>query len=504
MPLDLKAGMSRSTAKPNPRLGLGHAPGQDSRQTPEESVSIVSAGTAGSFQRIDDQHRLALEADSSAAGFHGELDQLPADVSGDAIASRPTSAMQQHARELADQLETRRRDLDLREARLHRHLMLLDQERQAARLAFSEKEHLLESRLAQLAKREHELSEQWKRCAAAEEALNLEVNCARENLEATARANARDTELLHREQERLRAQSASLEVAERRRQGEREAEQAEVAAARQKLHLERRQFDQNASEVLKALEEKQAALAAASEELANERAAQAAANQAAIELEQQSLSRAEAEYRRLSAELESELKSLAKQRASHEEDCRNERRRLLLERESMQMELNRERSDLARRQQSLEDGRAAIQKAKSELADQQRAILEERLAVEQTYQALSRHDADASAEAVATARRKLAEQYRWVKESLQTQKSELLEIARQLDAREHLLAEDRDGLQQWVENQQAELDAQMIQIDAQRQQMQRREAEIRERELKWVTQKKAIEARLAIAQARAA
>src|SRR5204862_6146968 len=122
-------------------------------------------------------------------------------------------------------------------------------------------------------------------------------------------------------------------------------------------------------------------------------------------------------------------------------------RRLLLERESMQVELSREQRELQQRQASLEDAQAALQKAQADLLDQQRAILEERLAVEQAMQSLGRHHASQSAESIQSARQKLAEHYRRMKESLQTPKSELLEIAKQLETRETAVAEDRDALQ---------------------------------------------------------
>lgn len=450
----------------------------------------------GADRRIDDAHE--------ASSIEEILASLPNDESTVAPAQVTIESMEERAKELAEQLLARRRDLDLRETRLHRQLMLLDQERQNARLAIGEQEQSLQSRLEALAKREKEAADQLRRAAVAEEALRQEVNCSRENLDAERRTVAQESKLHVREQERLRAQSASLETAQKRFQAEQARKEQELDRERTALQLERKQFEQNTQAVLQSIEQKQAALDHSAAKLASERKAVTDAERSALEQDRKSLKRAEAEYLRLSSEAESQLQSIAKQRAAHDEDCRNERRRLLLERETMQQELSRERTDLGKRQVALEDAQAALQKTQTELGEQQQSILEERLAVEQVMQALGRHPGAQSGEAMASARQKLAEHYRWMKESLQTQKSELLEIAKQLEAREHLIAEDREGLQRWVEEQQEELDARLIQLDAQRQQIQRREAELSERELRWAMQKKGLEARLAVAQARAA
>ena len=457
-----------------------------------------------SYRRIDGDHSGSEELPAPENSLQELLDQLPADQAESPISLSTTAAMESQALSLAKELESRRRDLELREARLHRYLLLLDQERQSARLTISEQEHSLQGRLAVLARREKEVADQLQRAAIAEEALKHEVSSAREHLDAQARIIERDRELLHREQERLRAQSSSLDVAERRQKEARETERAEIESARQLLHAERLKFDANCQKMLATLNEKQAALDASAKRLTNERQDHSNADRAALETDRAAMKRAEAEYQRLSKELESELRAAAKQRESHDEDCRNERRRLLLERETMQADLLRERAELTRRKTALEDAQAALQKTQVELTQQQQAILEERLAVEQVMQSLGRQNASGVNESLAIARRKLADHYRWMKESLHAQRVELREIARQLDAREHLLAEDRDGLQQWVENQQQELDAQLIQLEAQRQQIQRREADLSERELRWAMQKKGLEARLAIAQSRAA
>jgi hypothetical protein len=454
----------------------------------------------GAVLRVDEAHGEETGLDR----IEGLLASLPQDEVEAVSVEVSAGSLEVRAQELADQLLSRRRDLDQRETRLNRQLMLLDQERQAARLAMGEQERALAARLEALAKREKEAEDQLRRAALAEEALRHEVICARENLEAERRAIAQETQLHVREQERLRAQSASLETAQRRFQEEVRAKQEEVDAAAAGLQLERKQFEQNTRAVLLSIEQKHAVLEQSATKLANDRKRAVEEQRGAAEQDRKSMKRAKAEYLRLSSEVEQELQTIAKQRAAHEEDCRNERRRLLLERETMQQELSRERSDLTRRQAALEDAQAALQKTQTELSDQQRAILEERLAVEQVMQALGRQGANQNGEALASARQKLAEHYRWMKESLQTQKSELLEIARQLDAREHLIAEDREGLQQWAQGQQEELDAQLVGLEAQRQQIQRREAELGERELRWALQKKGLEARLAIALARAA
>lgn len=481
--------MPQPTAKTRARL-------EKREDIPATELPNSAVSEAGVYRRIDEAAPESQIERLIASLPEDRINAIPAELASPSLESRAT--------ELAEQLLLRRRNLDLREARLHRQLMLLDQERQAARLAMGEQQQSLEAAAEALARREKEAAEQLRRAALAEEALRHEVNCARENLDTQRRAINQESQLHDREQERLRAQSASLETARRRFQEEGAAKEAELAAANAALQLERKQFEQNTHAVLQAIEQKQAAIDAAEAKRANERRAAAEADRSSHDQQRKSLQRAEAEYLRLSAEAQTQLEAIAKQRAMHEEDCRNERRRLLLERESMQQELARERSDFQRRQASLEDTQAALQKTQAELADQQRAILEERLAIEQVMQSLGRHPAVHSGEAIASARQKLAEQYRWMKEGLQKQKSELLEIAKQLDAREHLIAEDREGLQQWLDNQQTELDAQLIQLEAQRQQIQRREAEVSERELRWAMQKKGLEARLAIAQARAA
>lgn len=450
----------------------------------------------GAERRIDGAH--------ITSSIEKLLASLPEDETDAAPAQVTIESMEVRAKELAEQLLARRRDLDLRETRLHRQLMLLDQERQAARLTISEQEQSLQTRLEAVAKREKEAADQLRRAALAEEALRQEVNCSRDNLDAERRAVAQESKLHAREQERLRSQSASLETAQKRFQAAQARKEQELDNERSAFQLERKQFEQNTRAVLASIEKKQAAIEHSAAKLAAERKAATETERTALEQDRQSLKRAEAEYLRLSVEAESQLQSIAKQRTVHEEDCRNERRRLLLEREAMQQELSRGRADLEERQVALEDAQAALQKTQTELAEQQQAILEERLAVEQVMQVLGRHPGTQRGEAIASARQKLAEHYRWMKESLQTQKSELLEIAKQLKAREHLIAEDREGLQRWVEEQQEELDAQLIQLDSQRQQIQRREAELSERELRWAMQKKGLEARLAVAQARAA
>lgn len=488
--------MSRRTVKPNRHQGL--AP-ESTKQT-----HLKEKGQSETHRRIDAVQSQSEEAHSRENSIQELLDQLPADRPESAVSLSASTAMESQAFSLARELESRRRDLELREARLNRHLLLLDQERQSARLTFSEQEHSLQSRIAVLARREKEVADQLQRAAIAEEALKHEVTSAREHLDAQARIIERDRELLQREQERLRAQSSSLDVAERRQKEARAMERAEIDSARQLLHAERLKFDANCQKMLATLNDKQAALDASVHKLSNERREISSADRAALEADRAAMRRAETEYQRLSKELESELQAAAKQRASHDEDCRNERRRLLLERETMQADLQRERAELTRRKTALEDAQAALQKTQVELTQQQQAILEERLAVEQVMQSLGRQNTNGVNESLAIARRKLADHYRWMKESLHAQRVELREIARQLDAREHLLAEDRDGLQQWVENQQQELDSQLVQLEAQRQQIQRREADLSERELRWAMQKKGLEARLAIAQSRAA
>jgi len=398
------------------------------------------------------------------------------------------SALQQATR-LMEHLRKQLEELDRREANLNRQLIAFDNERRGLRLLAQQLE-------TQSAHREQELT------AREEEVLNRESAC-----------NSRTTELDATEQ-RLELERTTLETdrAELREQLEQElaGERDELRVAREQL--ETREADLQSREAVleqghvdldKRTRLHEDHLARLRSELSAERAQlerdTARRRVWADELEQTSTLRLR-QIRKLrslldrrEASLLSEAELVREQHEASTQDAARQQELVAREQEQLAQAIEEHARDVERHQEmlnlqaeNLEGRRLRLDRLRDELDEERQETLESRLVVEQVYsQTVHALDVAAAQERVQTARTKLFDHYRELRESLTRRRQECEQAQRQLAERRDGFQSERDEQLQRVAEREEQLAARQLEMANQTEEFSQRESQFAGARERW-------------------
>ncbi len=355
---------------------------------------------AGAITRIDPPH--AIEASNS---LHAELPAANDCVETEVPAWTPHAAeqLELQARQLADHLRGRLRDLDQRESVLNSRAAALETEQRTNRLWLNERSAELAEREASLKQREYELELRQRDIATEEAATGEERQRQLQELRTRAEELARREDGLAEGLRRLASQTEAARL-ERDRQN---AAHAEAASA---LNLRNQELESR----LQCLAEAEAILGQERQRLAVEKTELAARQivlRKAIEDEQQL---AHARKRQLTDEWESAQAILAAQRSR------------------------------------LEQREEAVHQLRTDAAQMLRAAMEARLEAEQLWVRLA--DSVPAAEitrAQCDLRMQQADQHQRCMSEMRREQLNASELLLQLDARAAALREQRQALEEW-------------------------------------------------------
>lgn len=337
--------------------------------------------------------------------------------------------LQRHAEELAEQLRTRRQQLDRREAQLNTQLARSEHEIRLARLWIQDREAELCVESNQLEDRQNEIEQRVASFSAAELASRRDLD------ERQAQLATLENDIQQREtrladfQERLQQQQSWLSEEAQR------IKSSEQQAANEKRSL------------IEALETQREQLAAAE-----------------VLLQQQGEA-AKSQLSRLQVQLENERKDLA-----------DRQQEFLSRRQDAASEIAEQRRQLERRSASLDEKQQLFQGMHEKVQAFHHEALEMRLVGEQIWARLnSTTDSIVLADLAREVRSKLADHHRTSEQHQSESKEELREIAVRLAAKENEIRKKRADAQAWLERRQHEIEEQAARLVAREQELNRQQ-----------------------------
>jgi hypothetical protein len=355
---------------------------------------------AGAITRIDPPH--ALEASNA---LHAELPAASECVDAEVLAWTPHAAeqLELQARQLADHLRGRLRDLDQRESVLNSRAAALETEQRTNRLWLNERSAELAEREASLKQREYELELRERDIATEEAATGEERQRQLQELRIRAEEMTRREEALAEGLRRLASQTEAARL-EKERQI---AAHAEAASA-----LNRRNGELESR--LKYLAEAETILGQERQRLAVEKTELAA------------------------------RQIMLRKAIDDEQQLANARKRQLLDEwESAQAALATQRNRLEQREE-------AVHQLRTDAAHMLRAAMEARLEAEQLWVRLANSMPAAEiTRAQCDLRMQQADQHQRCMSEMRHEQLNASELLLQLDARAAALREQRQALEEW-------------------------------------------------------
>jgi hypothetical protein len=398
------------------------------------------------------------------------------------------SALQQATR-LMEHLKKQLEELDRREANLNRQLIAFDNERRGLKLLAQQLETQATHREQQLAAREEEVL--TRECSCDSRVRDLD---AREQLLDHQRAaidSERDTLRMDVEEE-LTGRRAELDAIKESldgREADLESREAVLQQETADLHRRTRLHEDHLTRLRNETSAERA-------ELERDTSARRVW---AMELEQVSALRLE-QIRRLrglldrrEASLDAQSDLLRDQHESSLADVAREREAVAYEQEQLAEAIEEHARDVERHQEmqtlqgeNLEGRRVRLDRLRDELDQERQENLESRLVVEQVYsQTVHALDVPAAQERVQTARTKLFDYYRELRESLTRRRQECEESQRLLIERRDSFQAERDEQLQRVAEREEQLAARQLKISNRAEEFRIRESQFAAARERW-------------------
>jgi chromosome segregation ATPase len=393
---------------------------------------------------------------------------------------------------LATHLLAQQQQLDRRAADLHAQLAHQENGARSARLWFRERQQELSQREAEVIRREREI----------EAKESLQARADREHAEALERTKGDQ----RRHSEAFGGRQRDLD--DRRRSLDRqEAENAAVSAALARSASEQQQFELRLREQAACLN-RQAAAAIdhigrflRGEDLPRDhREAAALANEGTGEVDlvdakalfdelatglqrlrtrQCNLEEAEALLIDGQTELEDTRRRLDSDRRAWQERCEAERQEATQIQVRAELETEKRLHALQARADHLERRSAAVDQLRAEVLRTQRETLELRLATDELWaQMMGAAPPAALSQSLAQIRGKLADQYRLERAEMAAQQQELEMLVARLDEQRERLRQQKQELERWAANRQADMEGQAARLVARENELDRRKAEL--------------------------
>ena len=463
-----------------------------SRRNSASRSSQKAAGTAakqhpgdcGISRRIDPAHPAAnAEGLPQASAVLVPLSLSPAadgpagqvQLASEAISERIAQQLRSQAMQLAAYLRGRQRELDHREAQVNARAAELESEARAARLWFREREAEF---------RQHR------------EALQQQQREAEQTVERRAARKDRRHARLRELAAKLSAQRAEVRAEIRLARQQRRRAEASLRYKRQQLVAQQTAFEQQAEQLLAAVEKRRAAVEARGELLQHKAATpspELLAREDALRRQTESLrdreralEQAEQRLRDDQAETQRLQIQLRDARVQSEREAEAQREQLQAEKQRAMAELAAQRDSLRRRGEQLDQSEASLTALRNELERMHRETLEVRLATEELWVELSGNAPPAAlTRSLGRIRSRLAEHYQAANQQLQQQRQQFEAVRRQLAGQFEQIQQQKAQFDQWTRQRREELDTQAARLMAREERLRRKEAELDEQTYGW-------------------
>ncbi|MBN1588374.1 MAG: hypothetical protein JW888_02560 [Pirellulales bacterium] len=347
-------------------------------------------------------------------------------ASGTTRSEDESALMQQvhaQAAQLAEHLRRKQEDLDRREAQLNGRVAQFESDSRAARLWLTENQAELKEQTAGLAEKQQEVQQ-----------------CL--------------------------ARLAVTEKAQQRTEQELAARQTELTQAKKALDDRKTQLEERAQQ----LERRKAAL--------GEWETRRASEPPPVD--------AEPPWAELRHQTEQLYHALCKDRREFDRQRRREQQRMVAEQRRAQSDIDRKRVELARRAEQMDRCRAALESLREEISLMHRSTLEIRLGAEELWAQLAGTAPPAAlAHSLGNIRRQLAEDYREANAALVNQKQEIVALRVELSRQHELLTNEKRRLEQWLSQQEQEIQQRAARLVAREQQLDAQEAKFRDHAEQW-------------------
>ena len=450
--------------------------------------------------RVDPPHLLAT-APEGIDVVESEPEKIPVERETVAVghaaasftneSSANSEQLQLQAEQIAGHFRALQEQIDRREADLHAQVAEQENGARNARLWFRERQQELAAREAELINREREIQERETAIARAD----------REQAEAHERTKAdqrRQNEAFSSRQRELDERQQAID----RQDTEQAAVSAALArcAAEQKqlddrLREEAAQFNRHAAaaidmlsrslrgEELTAADDPTARSSARTEPIADHRDipamfAELANGLKRLRSRQRNLEEAEALLEDGQAELNDARRRFEAERQGWQERCETEKRQADEAQARATLDVEQQLRSIKARADQIERRSAAVDQLRGEVLRTQREALELRLATDEVWaQMIGVAPPAALSQSLAQIRGKLAEQYRLERSEIAGEKKELQMLAERVDRERERVQQQKQELDRWAANRQADIEGQAARMAAREQQLDRRQAE---------------------------
>jgi len=408
------------------------------------------------------------------------------------LAEEPSTLLERQAHQLANALDQRVSELDRREALLHAEAAEIEKAARAARLWARERAYELEQSRAEMEDREKELL-----------IRDAKARAQWRQLESEAAALERRTEKIEAAEERLRHQQAAHRQAVTALDEDRAAHRRAQRRQLQQIDLRRTASLKLVRQLLSGVEQRRQAVEREIREARRTMHGSGRLNDSSRPREQW-LQHRESQLSEQDAELAAALDRLALEReqlvqeraAFRKQQAQWQQRRDEADRAS-QIRNARQRDDILRRREQLEQQETVLHRLRDDVAAIHRQTLELRLAAEELWARLTAKVPPAKlVKQLGEVRRRLTDQYRFAVDTIDEKRTDLESLRQNLDATQATFLKQRETLQNWHEQRRAELDQQARQLASDQEALNQREQQLLARESAWLQERTRMEAEL--------
>jgi DNA repair exonuclease SbcCD ATPase subunit len=194
------------------------------------------------------------------------------------------------------------------------------------------------------------------------------------------------------------------------------------------------------------------------------------------------------------ADLSSEQRNLAEQRAAFLEEKAKQQAALEADRMTIHLQREEQSRDMAKRAQTLDRRQEAVRNMHSDLSRIYRETIESQLGAEQLWAQMTERTSDTEiAVKLAELRARLSDEYQLAAQHLIEQKSEIQTLLEELRHSDQAVTEQRTELREWFHRRQQEMEAQAVRLLECERELDRKEQSFRFAERQHEQQRRVLE-----------
>lgn len=468
---DTASGQVARIDQPHPPGVPGESPPlTPSQHTREELLAAASPRLAGAERGPSVPWPVGAERGPSARPSREQLLVAAGLGAGPAL-----EQLQTQAEELGEQLRSRQRELDRREATLNARSLEIDAQLRKARLVTSEREEELKSRDEGLQRRQAELDERAAALAAAELVLERQRQQFEDWADQQSQTFHHRDVVLAEQQERLAEQRQALERA---------AQEAAEQAERQRQQIQRQ------TQQLQADRRRAAALL-------RRRRGQGQQQQAELQARAAQVDQTEVLVNEHLRQLDHDRQRFVTDAAELRRTFAERERALVAGQQQAEQQLRAAKQKLEERTRAVEHREAVLEQLQRELTRRHGEVLELRLVAEELWAKLSRTvPAKELAASVRALRQQLADHYRLAQAALDEKEQSLAQLATRVAEQQRTLARHRQELQDWLHHRQTELEEQTLALAAREEEFLQKRWEYWDRQQQWIRERQDLQRQL--------